>query len=237
MSALNIAAYAVIPARGGSSGVKKKNIRELCGKPLISYIISAAKKAEFVDKVFVSTEDQDISRVAQKCGAEVISHNPALSGNESPSFFVIQNATKFLASREDSPDIVVTLRATSPLCPSSAIDEAVRAVAMNPKASSALSVVRAQVHPDKVLIISETGYLEYYKSDTSEKQYPKRRQEFGEVYVRNAAIYATRTEIIEQGSLWGNSPVPVIMSKENSVNINEEIDFVLAEALLRKNLN
>ncbi|MEW8586852.1 MAG: acylneuraminate cytidylyltransferase family protein [Candidatus Thiodiazotropha sp.] len=235
MSALNLAAYAVIPARGGSSGVKKKNIRELCGRPLISYIIAAAKKAELIDKVFVSTEDKDISQVAEKWGAEVISHDPALSGDESPSFFVIQNATKILATRGDSPDIVVTLRATSPLCPASAIDEAVRVVTMNSNASSALSVVRAQVHPDKVLQIGKTGYLEYYNSNTSERQYPKRRQEFGEVYVRNAAIYATRTEVIEQGSIWGNSPVPVIMSKENSVNINEEIDFVLAEALLRKN--
>jgi len=235
MSPSNSIAYAVIPARGGSSGVKKKNIRYLCGQPLISYIIAAAKNAKFIAKVFVSTEDEEIAKVALGMGAEVIRHDPALSGNESPSFFVIKNATNVLDSRGDRPDIVVTLRATSPLCPSSAIDDAVKAVLMNSEASSAVSVVKAQVHPDKVLTINKLGYLEYYNRETSEGEYPKRRQEFRDVYVRNAAIYATRAEVIEQGSMWGHMPVPVIMSKESSVNINEEIDFVLAEAIMQKN--
>jgi len=235
MTPSNSIAYAVIPARGGSSGVKKKNIRNLCGQPLISYIIAAAKNAKFIAKVFVSTEDEEIAKVALGMGVEVIRHDPALSGNESPSFFVIKNATNVLASRGDRPDVVVTLRATSPLCPSSAIDDAVKAVLMNPEASSAVSVVKAQVHPDKVLTINKLGYLEYYNRETSEGEYPKRRQEFSDVYVRNAAIYATRAEVIEQGSMWGNMPVPVIMSKESSVNINEEIDFVLAEAIMQKN--
>jgi len=169
-------AYAVIPARGGSCGVKKKNIRNLCGPPLIAYIIAAAKNAEFIAKVFVSTEDDEIAKVVVAMGTDVIRHDPVLSGNESPSFFVIQNATNVLASRGDRPDIVVTLRATSPLCPSSAIDDAVKAVIFNPEASSAVSVVKAQVHPDKVLTISELGYLEYYNRETSEGEYPKRRQ-------------------------------------------------------------
>jgi CMP-N-acetylneuraminic acid synthetase len=228
--------YGVIPARGGSTGVSKKNLRPLGGVPLIAHIIKSALDADQLDKVFVSTEDHEIADVAERLGVAVIRHDPALSGNTSPSFFVIQNAVKHFDSMGEEPDIVVTLHATSPLCPSEYIDKAVAALVANTEADSAISVVRAQVHPYKVLKVNAAGFLEYFDSNTTEGGYPQRRQTFEDVYVRNAAIYAVRRNVIKEGSMWGPRAIPIIMPKEVSVNINEEIDFVLAEALLERNL-
>lgn len=236
MSSQESIVYAVIPARGGSTGIKKKNLRKLCGDPLISHIIRAAKNAKHLRKIFVSTEDDEIANIAESYGVQVIRHDPSLSGNASPSFHVIQNAVKYFENTNEIPDIVVTLRATSPLCPSETIDRGVTALNDNPKADSAISVVRAQVHPHKVLKINQAGYLEYFDQNTTEGPYPRRRQEFDDVYIRNAAIYVVRREVINNGSMWGGKPIPIVMSKETSVNINEEIDFILAEALMQNSL-
>ncbi|MCU7805480.1 MAG: acylneuraminate cytidylyltransferase family protein [Candidatus Thiodiazotropha sp. (ex Lucinoma borealis)] len=235
MTTINPVAFGVIPARRGSTGVKKKNLRNLCGAPLISYIIESARNSKKLQKVYVSTEDDEIAKVSKECGAEIIRHDPELSGDESPSFFVIRNAQRHLKAIGENPDVIVTLRATSPLCPSFYIDRAVSMLIDQPNADSAISIVKAQVHPYKVLKVGDSGYLEYHDSETTESKYPQRRQKFPDVYIRNAAIYAVRSEVIESGSMWGSKAIPIIMPKDVSVNINEEIDFILAEALMRTN--
>jgi len=108
---------AIIPARGGSKGIPRKNIKELCEKPLITYIIETALRVEELDRVIVSTEDKEIAEVAKKCGAEVPFMRPEeLARDETPTLPVLQHAVKYLEEKENyKPDIVVLLYATSPL--------------------------------------------------------------------------------------------------------------------------
>lgn len=226
--------YGLIPARGGSKGVKKKNLHNLVGVPLIWHIINSAIQAKNIDRLFVSTEDDDIAESVRSLGVKVIKHNKDLSTDSSPSFPVVRNAVELFKKMNSIPDIIVMLRATSPLCPTHFIDEAVSLLLSNQTADSVISVVKSPVHPFKILRINKDGWLEYFDENSTEKEYPRQRQTFDDVYVRNAAIYATRTTVIEKDSLWGKKAIPMIMPKEVSININDEIDFLFAEALWKK---
>src|SRR3989344_6294036 len=102
---------AVIPARGGSKGLPRKNIKKLLGKPLIAYTIEAAKKAKSLDRIFVSTEDKEIAKIAKKYGAEVIERPFELAADDAPTYRVLQHAINEIGNAE----VVVTLQPTSPI--------------------------------------------------------------------------------------------------------------------------
>ncbi len=225
--------YAVIPARGGSKGLRGKNLRLLHGQPLISYIIRAALQAQTIDRVFVSTENDEIARVAMRYGAKVIRHPKSLSTSTTSTFGVIRRAAKIFKKKWRRPDVLVTMRATSPLCEPTDVDNAVRLL-FRKNADSVVSVAKSDVHPLRMLRKNRKKELEHFDKRSSERNFPHRRQSFGDVYIRNGAIYATRTEVIERGSLWGKHCVPYVMPKERSVNINDWIDFLLAESLLKQ---
>lgn len=125
------------------------------------------------------------------------------------------------------------MRPTSPLCLSSDIDAAVSLLKDRPDADAVISVTHSPVHPYRVLRVNEVGELVPY-GYTTEQRYPQQRQSFEIVYIRNGAIYASRAATIEAGGLWGRKNLPYIMPAERSVNINEEMDFLLAEALLKQ---
>ncbi len=225
--------YGLIPARGESSGLPNKNIKLLYGRPLITYIIEAALSASALDKVYVSTDSEKIAEVARKYGTEVIIHPVELSTPTASTFGVIQNAIRVFQKKElRSPDIVVTMRPTSPLCLSTDINQAVQLLSERPEVDSVISVVKSDVHPYRVLKINREGELEHSDEQSTEKNFPQRRQSFDDVYIRNGAIYATRTHIINSGSLWGKHSLPFVMPKERSVNINDAIDFLLAESIM-----
>ena len=227
--------YVIIPARGGSRGLRRKNLRLLHGQPLISYIIHVALRAQTIDTVFVSTESDEIAKVAVRYGVRVIRHPKMLSISTASTFGVVQYAAKVLKKKWCRPDVLVTMRATSPLCEPTDVDNAVRLLLKN-NADSVVSVARSDVHPFRVLKKNNKGELEYFDRRSGERDFPQRRQSFGDVYVRNGAIYATRTDVIERGSLWGAHCVPYEMPKERSVNINDWIDFLLAEVLLKQRI-
>ena len=226
--------YGLIPARGGSKGLPGKNIRLLAGQPLISHIIRAALAAETLDKVFVSTDSEEIAAIARECGAEVIVHSAELSADTAPSFGVVANAARIFSAQEHPPEIIVMMRPTSPLCESQDIDQAVRMLAEHPEADSVVSVMKADSHPYRAYAIDSKGELAHFDERSPERDFPLQRQAFGDVYVRNGAIYAARAAVIESGSLWGRHSLAYIMPKERSVNINDEIDFLFAEALMER---
>ena len=223
----------LVPARGGSQGLPGKNLKLLHGKPLIAYIIRAALAAKVLDAVYVSTDSEEIAGVAQRYGARAIIHPAKLSTSTAPTFGVVQNAVKVFRKEGQCPDVVVVMRATSPLCSPTDIDQAVRLLLKRPKADSVISVVKSDVHPYRVLRINRKGELEHFDKRSTEKNFPQRRQSLSDVYIRNGAIYATRTHIIEKGSLWGKHGLPFVMPKERSVNVNDAVDFLFAEALTR----
>jgi CMP-N-acetylneuraminic acid synthetase len=228
-------AFGVIPVRGESSGLPEKNTRTLNDQPLLAYMIKSALAARLISRVFMSTDSGRVADLASQFGSEVIVHSPHLSTQTAPSFGVIENAAAYFRKVGARPVIIVTMRVTSPLCSSGDIDAAIEMLIANPDSDSVISVVRSPVHPYRTLKINECGELEHFDSNSPETNFPMRRQEFGDVYIRNGAIYATRTSVIEAGTLWGEHCLPYIMPRERSVNINDDVDFLLAETLVRRN--
>lgn len=228
-------AIGVIPARGGSKGIERKNVRLLLGKPLIAYITKTALAAQTLSEVYVSTDDKQIAQIATDLGANVILHPTHLSHDSAPTFGVIQYACELLRHRNIEFDALVTMRATSPLCLPRDIDEAVAALSKHPNVDSVISVVQSSIHPYRILRINSWGELER-SSESPEFRHPVQRQTLDPVFVRNGAVYASRVETIDAGGLWGSHSLPYLMPAERSVNINQEIDWVLAEAMLKQRL-
>jgi len=143
---------AIIPARGGSKGIPRKNIRDFAGYPLIAYSISAGLKSELVTRVIVSTDDDEIAEVARKYGAETPFMRPSLFAEDNTTDLpVFEHALNWLAENEDyHPDIVVQLRPTSPIRPPSCVDSAIRILLANPDADSVRGVVPVGQNPHKM---------------------------------------------------------------------------------------
>lgn len=222
---------AVIPARGGSKGVPRKNIRLLAGRPLIAHSITAAREAASVDRVVVSTEDAEIAAVARQWGAEVVERSAALARDDSPTLDSLQHAVTVLAADGYHPDAVLTLQPTSPLRTPRHIDEAAALFAGDPLADSLVSCVAVPhiFHPRSVMRRDGTGYLVPYLEDPQ----PSRRQDKEPVLARNgAAVYITRTERLRD-FVFGGKLIAYMMDEESSLDIDTEADFIRAEALLR----
>lgn len=220
----------VIPARGGSKGVPGKNNRPLGGRPLIAYTIDAARHSRLLSHFLVSTDSPEIARVAVAHGAPVIERPSALATDEAPMVGVVRHALEEMERRLDCRfDWVATLQPTTPFRAASDIDAAVELL-RETGADSVLGVVRLyDAHPVRVKRIVG-GRLHPYAFDEDEAS---RRQDLPPAYIRNGAIYLTRRDVVDRGSLRGEEQVPFEMPAERSVNIDEPIDFLLAEAVLQ----
>jgi CMP-N,N'-diacetyllegionaminic acid synthase len=228
--------WAIIPTRGGSNGLLEKNILTIAGKPMLCYMIEAALKSKLLTRIILTTDSNRIADVASKItGVDVLKHDADLSKQGCPSFYVFQNTLKqLIKSEKKEPKVVVLLRVTTPLCISTDIDNCLNIILKNSrKATSALSVTKSDIHPKRTYLLEKNGRLRF-REKTHEINFPFPRQKFNDVYIRNGAIYATFPHIVLGGSLWGERPFPYIMPKERSVNINDEIDFILAEELLKR---
>ncbi len=221
---------AVIPARGGSKGLPRKNVRLLAGLPLIAYSIRAGQAASSVDRLVVSTEDAEIAAVARDSGAEVVERPAALAQDDTPTRPVIEHTVELLAGDGYLPDAVLTLQPTSPLRTAQHIDEAAALFAAAPSADSLVSCVRVPhiFHPNSVMRLTEDNTLEPYLGEPT----LTRRQEKGTAYARNgAAIYITRTDRIKD-FVFGGRLLPYEMLLEDSIDIDDEDDWRRAEARL-----
>ena len=143
---------ALVPARGGSKSIPRKNIQVLGGHPLVAYSIAAGLQAETVERVIVSTEDEEITRVSQAYGAELPFRRPAqLARDDTADLPVFQHALEWLAREESyEPEVVVQLRPTSPLRPRDCVDGAVRLLLENPEADCVRGVVPSGQNPFKM---------------------------------------------------------------------------------------
>ena len=221
---------AVIPARGGSKGVPRKNIRLLNGKPLIAYTIEEAKKSKYIDRIIVSTEDKEIAEISTKYGAEVIERPAELARDDTPTVDVVLHLLDSLNHYE--PDIIILLQPTSPLRTYEDIDSAL-VLFINNNCDSVVSVCEIEHTPYWSFKI-EDGYL---KPIFGEEYLKKRRQELPKVYIPNGAIFITTPDILKKyRSFYCERTVPYIMPIERSVDIDNEIDFLLAEILIKRRL-
>ena len=221
---------AIIPARGGSKGLPRKNIRLLNGKPLIAYTIEEAKKSKYISRVIVSTEDDEIAKVSNKYGAEIIKRPLELAKDDTPTVDVVLHVLDVLKVQSVKPDIVVLLQPTSPLRTSQDIDNAIKLFIEN-NCESVVSACEIEHSPYWSFKI-EDGYL---KPVFGESYLKKRRQELPKVYMPNGAIYITTPDILRKyRSFYCKKTLPYIMPPEKSIDIDNELDFLLAELLVQK---
>jgi len=221
---------AVIPARGGSKGIPHKNIIPLRGKPLIAYTIEAAQKATCLDRILVSTDDQEIAVTCKRLGAEVLMRPSELASDSATTLSVLQHVVAELGKEGYSPDAVMTLQPTSPLRTARHVDEAARLFAADPMADSLVSCVKVPhiFHPLSVMRETEEGYLLPFFDQFQ----PTRRQDKEPVLARNgAAIYITRTDNLAQ-YVFGGRLLPYMMTPDASIDIDGSEDFILAEQCL-----
>lgn len=224
---------AIIPARGGSKGVPRKNIRLLAGKPLIGWTIAAALAAQSLHRVVVSTEDDNIARISRELGAEVPFLRPSeLAADESSTLDVLRHMVAELERREGyRPDAVMTLQPTSPFRTATHIDEAAAQFSLDANADSLVSFVEVPhiFHPRSVMKRNADGYMVPYLDSPQ----PTRRQDKEAVFARNgAAIYVTRTQCLDR-FVFGGRLLPYMMDEASSLDIDTEEDLLRAEAILR----
>lgn len=222
---------AIIPARGGSRGIPRKNVRLLCGKPLIVYTIEAAFSSKLINRVVVSTEDKEIADISKEHGAEVINRPPELAQDNTPSLPVFQHASKHLEEMEDyRPEIIVILQPTSPLRIAEDIDRAIEEF-LDAEYDSVVSVCEVEHTPHWMYTIVE----ERLKPLTANGNNVVRRQDAPKVYRLNGAVYVIgRETIMKENRVLGRNTKAYIMPFERSIDIDTELDFKLAELLMKE---
>ena len=217
---------AIIPARGGSKGIPRKNIKELCGKPLIAHIIETALKVKELDSVVVSTEDKEIAEIAKKYGAEIPFIRPGeLARDETPTLPVLQHAVKYLEEEENyKPEIVVLLYATSPLLRAGRVSEAIEML----KEGGFDSVLSVEEDKGHYWIEKDGKHARLYPKD------PKNRQFEKPLLKENGAIYVYKRDVLmKEGKINSGKRGLLIMQKGESIDIDEPIDFEIAEFFMR----
>lgn len=218
----------IITARGGSKGVPKKNIKLLNGKPLIVYSILQAQKSKYIDKLLVSTDDKEITKISKKYGAEVQMRPNELAQDKTPHLPVLQYIVKQLEEEENyKADIIVLLQPTSPFRANGEIDRAIKKFMDNPKADSLMSVSGVPGHYNPLWV----------KKIKNNRLFPlkdiPRRQDLPKFYWKSGQIYIMKYDtLMKKNSLFGDFCMPHIAEIKEFVNIDSKIDFALAEFII-----
>jgi N-acylneuraminate cytidylyltransferase len=209
---------AVIPARGGSKGISRKNLVNLAGYPLIYYSIKVALESSQVTRTVVSTEDKEIAKIAKQFGAEIPFLRPAkYAADESPDIDVLQHALLFLKEKEHYlPDFVVYLRPTCPIRKVETVDQSIRVFKTSSRATSLRSVSIAKQTPYKMWKIEdEKTMMPLLKLAGNPEPYNTPRQKLPLVYWQNGYIDITLYEqIVVHSSMMGNHIMPFIIKEE-----------------------
>lgn len=222
---------AIIPARGGSKRLPGKNILDLAGKPLIAWTIEAAKKSKYIDRVVVSTDDDQISEISKKYGADIPFLRPVeLSTDKASSIDVVTHTVIFLEDKNDVYDFVVLLQPTSPMRDSQHIDEAISF--MNSQhADSIVSVCEVDHSPLWCSTLPEDMSMCHFLSDSIKNS---RSQDLPMYYRVNGAIYiCKKSRLMDENTLFfKNNVFAYLMDKESSVDIDDKMNFDFASFLV-----
>lgn len=226
---------ALIPARGGSKGLPRKNIKSLGWYPLIGYSIAAALNAKLVNRTVVTTDDPEIGDLAREYGAEVPFIRPAeFAQDDTRDLPVFQHALKWFSEQEDyHPDIVVQLRPTSPFRPPELIDEAIQILLNNTGATSVRGVVPSQQNPFKMWIIEPEGSMVPLLETEFEEPFNMPRQELPPTFWQTGHIDVIKTETIIKGSMSGQVVYAYQIDPRFSVDLDNLLDWQRAEMRLK----
>lgn len=219
----------IIPARGGSKGVPRKNIREVAGSPLIAHTIAAVRASNLLTRCIVSTDDQETADISLSLGCEVMKRPVELAQDDTPTFDVVKQVFGVLESRGESFEYGLVLQPTSPLRTGLDIDSALQTLFQS-DADSVVSVYQVSDHHPARMYRMEDGLLVSFDKSLE----TLRRQELPPVYHRNGAIYAFHRRLLDEGTLLGKRILPYIMPEDRSLNIDTEYDLVLADYILSR---
>lgn len=222
---------AVIPARGGSKRLPRKNILNLTGKPLLEYSISAALNCDLITDVVVTSEDTQICEVAADAGAMVINRPMELAGDTISNEHVIKHAIEVFSTMNYFPEYIVLLQPTSPLRTSAHLHQCIEQF-LNSGMKSVMSVCKVEHHPGKFIRIKQNQAEPY----TCLEDVEKRTQDLEEVYRQNGAIYALKTtDFLNELKFYQSPCFPYVMNAEDSIDIDSKFDLQFCEFLLSYN--
>jgi CMP-N,N'-diacetyllegionaminic acid synthase len=222
MNMLKVAA--IIPARGGSVGVPKKNVRPIGGKSLVQYAIETAKASKLINTIILSSDDTEIQKMGASENIYVHKRHPRLSTSKSLVLHTLLEISKF-----NSCDIIVLLQPTSPTRTAVDIDKAINKLLIDSRYNSVISVLEVgDNHPARMYSISDKCEL----SPNYHEFEQVRRQDLPKYYIRSGAIYAVRTSaLLDQKTIMAKPASAIILDHDFNINIDTEHDFYLAELI------
>jgi len=230
--------YTIIPARGGSKSIPRKNIIDLNGSPLIKYSIDYSLKSKYIDRTIVSTDDKEISEIAKSFGAEVPFIRPSIYSKDLSQDFEVLNHAMIQCQKvyNEIADIFVLLRPTSPLRPEGLIEKGVQALIKNPDATSVRAVARTKQHPYRQWIFSDKYIESFVKTKSSiEEPYNLPRQILPDVYFQTGDIEIVKKETLLSGSVSGNKILPITIESDHVLDIDDINDLECAHERLNIN--
>ncbi len=199
---------AITPARGGSKGIPRKNIKTIAGKPLLAWTIEAAKESKLIDRYIVSTEDVEIANVARRYGAEVLDRPYELARDETPTIDVLQDVIKKIPC-----DIVVLLQATSPMRSTGLIDACIKEFI------------------DRSYDSLATGYMCMLKEYGTNEL---RRQDIKGFFYDDGNVYVLKSDLVKRGERYGKKIGRKVISRRENFEIDDETDFWILEKMLEE---
>lgn len=226
---------AIIPARGGSKSIPRKNIKVFAGQPLIKYSITSALKTKLINRVIVTTDDPQIRKLALKAGAEASFLRPKrLAQDLTRDLPVFIHTLKWLAKHQNyRPDIVVHLRPTSPLRKVVQIEKAIKLLLKNPKADSVRAVIPASQNPFKMWIIEKNGLMKPVAKIKSKEAYNMPRQALPQAFWQTGYIDVMRTStILKKHSMTGENILAFVMSPKDWLDLDTMENWLKAEKLI-----
>ncbi len=226
--------YSFIFARGGSKGLPNKNIRKLVNKSLLAHSISIAKSTSRVSKVFVSTESEKISKIAQECGANVIPRPSELAEDESPEWIAWQHAVEWVESKFGQFDTFLSLPCTSPLRIVEDVDKCLDA--LDNESDMIITMTEANRSPWFNMVSENTKkYVNVILNDSKQIYC---RQKAPVVFDMTTVAYVSRPDfIINNNSIWDGRVRGVIIPKERSIDIDDAFDFKVANYLMQERIS
>lgn len=223
----------VVLARGGSKGIPRKNVALLAGKPLLAYTAAAALRAKRLSRLVLSTDDEEIAVVGRGLGLDVpFMRPPGLAQDDTPAIAVLQDVVRALESLGQRFDAILTLQPTTPLRRPEDIDGAIELFERT-GADSVISFVEVgDKHPARMKFLDSQGRV--VDPPFGELVEGQRRQDLPKVYLREGSVYLTRRDVlVNEDSLKGRDCRAWIIPADRACNIDEPIDWILAEALVR----
>lgn len=223
---------AIIPARGGSKGVKDKNIRLVAGQPLISYAIQCAKESQKLTRTIVSTDSDTIAKVSEEWGGEVLMRPSDLAQDETPIVPVIAHILEELHQHYgEIYDVVILLQPTSPIRTGEDIDKVIQMLEDDESVEGIISVVPMDdVHPARMYNLDKEQWMHPFLDNGETAQ----RQELPVVYYRNGCIYAVRTASFKKNnSLMVAKKKAYVMPLKQLANVDDERDLIITDLLVK----